>query len=59
MYTLLSDVTNTPTGLKIVADVACILSPLYPDTPVPATLVITPVANSSKNNIKKNLKNII
>ena len=46
MYILLSDATNRPTGWFNSADVACILSPLYPAVPVPAIVVIIPLGDT-------------
>ena len=47
MYMVLSDVTNIPYGPNNVADVACILSPLYPPPTVPAIVDIIPVGDTT------------
>ena len=53
IYNVLSDATNTLDGLDNVADVACILSPLYPCTPVPATVVIIPLSDTLRIRLLK------
>ena len=47
MYTLLSDATCTAIGIFKVADVAGILSPLYPHPSLPAIVVIIPLVKNA------------